>query len=298
VPAAAPVAGICTDLPPTTSAGGQCVSIDGSTFFPVPNPFNVTITEGVHTVTAFAVDNSGRHGAIQTATYQVDLSTPLAVARTVPGLPAQLPSVIAPVGWYQTLPLVVLRSVDGDQNSGTVKITYGIDGTPTTTYSLPFTVPEGYHNVYYFATDAAGNHGPIQTLPLWIDTHPPVAIATAPNPAIWLQLLDVLGNILGLSPATAQLQWAVSDNLSPHIHVWVIVYNATGTAVRYLDGGIVNNPHFNQPIFGSTAWDGRDQTLTGIVPVGLYYYRVVAQDDAHNWTQSGQSIPIQIRLSL
>jgi len=49
---------------------------------------------------------------------------------------------------------------------------------------------------------------------------------------------------------------------------------------------------------GSTAWDGQDQTLTGILPVGLYYYRVVAEDDAGNFTQSGQSIPIQIAANL
>jgi hypothetical protein len=38
--------------------------------------------------------------------------------------------------------------------------------------------------------------------------------------------------------------------------------------------------------------------LTGILPVGLYYYRVVVTDDAGNTSQSWESRPIQIKASL
>ena len=49
---------------------------------------------------------------------------------------------------------------------------------------------------------------------------------------------------------------------------------------------------------GYTMWDGKDLSLTGILPVGLYYYRVVVYDDAGNYAQSGESRPIQIKASL
>jgi hypothetical protein len=67
--------------------------------------------------------------------------------------------------------------------------------------------------------------------------------------------------------------------------------------VRYLDAGTVNTTP-GVTVNGSTPWDGHDQTLTGIVPVGLYYYRAVAVDDGGNFSQSGQSVPIQLKASL
>jgi hypothetical protein len=124
-----------------------------------------------------------------------------------------------------------------------------------------------------------------------------VVVATTPTPAIWLQLLNILGNILGFSPPQATLNWTVKDNLSPHVHVWLIIYNVTGQAVRYLDAGqFTTTPGVT--LNRSTLWDGHDQTITGLVPIGLYYYRAVAVDDAGNFAQSGQSVPIQIKASL
>jgi hypothetical protein len=104
-----------------------------------------------------------------------------------------------------------------------------------------------------------------------------------------------LGNILGLSPANAQLGWSVSDNLSSHVHITVLVFNATGAVVRQLDGGTYAVTP-GQTLTGNTPWDGRDYTITGLVPIGLYYYRVVATDDAGNVAQSGESKPIQIKI--
>ena len=69
------------------------------------------------------------------------------------------------------------------------------------------------------------------------------------------------------------------------------------TLSRQLDGPTVATQP-NVPVTGFTNWDGTDETLTGLVPVGIYYYRIVATDDAGNTAQSGESRPIQIRAGL
>jgi hypothetical protein len=61
----------------------------------------------------------------------------------------------------------------------------------------------------------------------------------------------------------------------------------------------VNNPIAVTPgVYrgGYTLWDGKDLSLTGIVPVGIYFFRVVVTDDAGNVAQSGESKPIQIKV--
>jgi hypothetical protein len=245
------------------------------------------------------VDVAGNRSAMADVPVDVDLSPPVASAVVVPGMPAQN-------GWWRSAPFpgdqvdsppqVVLRAVDGDQNSGVTTLQYQIDPTSTSpwiTYTAPFNVPEGTHTVAYRASDAAGLVEPTQYLSMPVDVTPPVVAATTPSPTLWIELLSSLGNILGLSPSTAQLNWTVSDNLSSHVHITVLVFNFGGAVVRQLDGGTYSvTPGVT--LKGSTSWDGKDQTLTGFVPVGIYYYRVVATDDAGNTAQSGESHPIQI----
>ena len=50
------------------------------------------------------------------------------------------------------------------------------------------------------------------------------------------------------------------------------------------------------PLSGFVSWNGRDNTLTGLVPLGVYYYRVSVVDDAGNTSMSEESDPITIRL--
>jgi hypothetical protein len=294
---------LCAPTPKATDPrpSGICVSIDNAGFVPYTAGF--TIPEGVHDVRAFAVDVSGQRSATQDLPIVVDLSPPRTTARLTPGAPAKN-------GWFRSAPyaghpeisppMVTLRAVDGDQNSGVSLTQYQIDTNDPTlwkTYTGPFPVAEGVHTVLYRSVDQAGLVEPTNTLPVSVDITPPVVQATSPIPALWLQLLNSLGNILGLSPAQAQLQWTVSDNLSPHAHITVLVFNVAGAVVRQLDGGTYNLTP-GTTLNGSTNWDGKDQTITNIVPIGLYYYRVVATDDAGNAAQSGESKPIQIKASL
>ncbi|HVU74031.1 MAG TPA: hypothetical protein VHE83_13790 [Mycobacteriales bacterium] len=294
-----PVAVVSTTGP--SGVDTTYVSIDHASW--VPYTPGITIPEGTHDVRSYVVNNAGVASAVVDLPVNVDLSPPLATAVLVPGAPAQN-------GWYRSTPFpgnpadsppqVVLRAVDGDQNAGVVRLQYTLDTAPTiwVDYTVPFAVPEGVHVVTYRAIDAAGLIERTQTLPVNVDVTPPVVTAASANPSIWLALLNpLLGNVLGLSPAQSQLGWTVKDNLSPHVHITVLVFNVAGAVVRQIDGGTYNVTP-GTTLTGSTAWDGHDQTVTGLVPVGVYYYRVIATDDGGTAAQSGESRPIQITAHL
>ncbi len=289
----------CYDVPGGHPAAGTCVSIDGRKFAAYSVP--ITLNEGVHTVQAYSVDAAGRRSIADARTVVIDQSAPVTTARALPPYSARN-------GWYRAVPRIVLRATDGDQNSGVQTTFYKIDSAPFVTYNGPFDVPNGHHVVSYFSKDNAGLIEPTRTLNVDVDTTPPVAIATTPEPAIWLQILSVLGNILGLSPANAKLHWTIGDQYSGKLSVRVIIFDETGNVVRQLDGGSADdNSQVCNPICtvapstalkGYTLWDGKDKSLTGLVGVGIYYYRVIVIDDAGNVAQSQEAKPVQIKASL
>ncbi len=226
---------------PPAGASGICVSIDHAAFEPYLGTF--TLPEGTHDVRAYSIDVAGTQSPLVDQTVNVDLSPPVAAAVIVPydtNANGWWHSAPFPGDQADSPPQVVLRAVDGAQGSGVVGIQYQINPTassPWVAYTGPFNVPEGVNTVTYRAYDAAGLYEPTQTLSMPVDVTPPVVTATSPTPAVWLQVLSLLGNVLGLSPAQAQLNWTVSDNLSPHVHITVLVYNAAGAVVRQLNGG-------------------------------------------------------------
>jgi len=171
-----------------------------------------------------------------------------------------------------------------------------LDGGATwATYTGPAAIPAGRRVVAYRTLDVAGLPSAPVTVALDVDVTPPQARATSADPSLWLRLVSILGNLLGLSPSQAKLRWEISDDLAPSAHVKVLVYNQTGNVVRVLDGGNhALTPGVTKS--GHTLWDGKDQSLTGIVPLGLYYYRVVVTDAAGNISQSGESRPITIKV--
>ena len=268
---------------PTPS--GVCVSVDDGPWLDRAGHSDL-IGEGLHDVRAYAIDVAGRHSPIARLDLQVDRSHPVSTIRTMPSAPAA-------GGWWRTQPTVVLRARDGDQNAGVSQLQYRLDGGTWTAYSAPFTVPEGIHTVDYRALDRSGgaNDEVSRRLTLPVDLTAPVAKALDPSPTIWSKLL---GN-LGLFPAKAKLNFRVQDNLSHQVHIYVIVYDTQGFAARRIDGGIRDITP-GVPYTGFVEWDGRDQSLTGFVGVGLYHFRVIAVDEAGNRTQTGESKPIQIKV--
>ncbi|WP_436794815.1 OmpL47-type beta-barrel domain-containing protein [Actinospongicola halichondriae] len=259
-----------------TSPSGQCVSVDGSPFVPVTGP--ITLGEGVHSVRTFTVDVAGRRSPIVEEVRSIDRSAPSIELRTLPPLPARN-------GWFRAEPIVVLRAVDGAQGSGVTGIEYRIDGGTWTDYVRPFEMDEGDHTVDYRATDAAGlvTNG---SAAMPVDLTAPVIVPRKPSPKIWSRWFG---------PDEAELRWRVTENLAGSVEITVIVHDLTGNVVRILDGG-THTVTPGTPLDGATLWDGENRTLTGLVPLGVYFYRVVAVDEAGNVAHSGESAPIQIKL--
>lgn len=290
---AAPGAGLGNDLTADVCShrlpdnrSGTCVSVDGRPFVPVTGP--LPVGEGDHVVESFSVDRSGRRSGLVRRRLLVDLSKPVPQVRLVPPRPAAN-------GWWRTTPRVELRALDGDENSGVVSLRSAIDGPPTAEHTAALVVPSGLHTVNVAATDAAGNGASeVYAQPVRVDVTSPVITAVKAKPSIWLKLFSPAGNFLGFSPPTAELSFKVKDDLSSAVRVKAIVFNETGYPVRFIEKTVAVTPGVEKTDF--VAWDGRDQSLFGHVPAGLYYFRVVAVDEAGNPAMSGESAPLQIKI--
>ncbi|MGI8685069.1 MAG: hypothetical protein ACR2MO_08295 [Acidimicrobiales bacterium] len=265
-----------------TSPSGVFVSLDGSSFGPY-NGAPITIAEGLHEVRAFTVDVSGQKSPIRAASYMVDLSKPVTSIRVRPPDPAR-------AGWWRRVPNVVLRSTDGEGNAGVGKTQDKLDGGAFEDYTGAFPVPSGAHTVTYRALDRSGpaNQEPDRSLAVPVDVTAPVVRATTPEPVIWLRTL--------LGPKNAKLKWTVAEDLGKEIRVVVIVYDATGQPVRRIvDGTRTVTPAAPAQTF-ETLWDGKDDSLLGNAPIGIYYYRVIVIDEAGNASMSGESTPLNIKI--
>ena len=75
----------------------------------------------------------------------------------------------------------------------------------------------------------------------------------------------------------------------------IVVFDTFGTAVRRLDAGTVVVPP-GMTVNGQTMWNGQNDTLSALVPIGVYHYRVVVTDEAGNVAESGESRLITIKL--
>ncbi|MEY2570710.1 MAG: hypothetical protein QOE63_1060, partial [Acidimicrobiaceae bacterium] len=275
---------LCNVLTPAANLkqpSGTCVALDGGPFVPVTGV--LSLGEGIHTVRSFAVDVAGRRGPVAESIYKIDRSAPYVASRLVPPSPARN-------GWYRVKPLVVLRANDGEDGSGVTSLVYSIDNpTPTTAYLAPFEVGEGTHTVYWKASDIVGSRS--GSFVVKVDLTPPKPVATNPSALIFIPLLG----------QTVKLNYQISDALgagdapSATLHAAVVLFDVTGNVVRRFDAGDVTVTK-GVVKSGFVTWDGKDNSLLNILPLGIYYYRVALIDEAGNTAFSGESKPITIRL--
>ena len=258
---------------------GVCVSVDGRPY--VPRGPALNIAPGIHTVRTFAIDAAGRRTAVETAVVRVDGGAPSVLARLIPAQAAR-------GGWWRSLPLVSLRAIDGGQSAGVSGIEVRVDGGAWKAYTTRVPLAEGVHTVEFRATDLAGRTTAIGTITVPVDTGAPTAIAKAPTPVIWSR---------ATGPANAKLAWRAGDDRAATVRVRVLVYDAFGQVVRDIDAGSVAVAP-GTPVDRTTNWDGKGGLLNQLVPVGMYYYRVVVTDEAGNTAMSSESQPIQIKLAL
>jgi hypothetical protein len=275
--------GVRSAVPNPSTPSGICISVDRSAW--VPYAAALTIPEGVHTIQTFSIDVSGRRSNMTQRIVRVDLSPPVVTLRTAPSDPAQN-------GWYRRFPRLVLRAVDGDQNSGVDRIEYRFGAASFTPYLGPFDAPLGISTLNFRAFDLAGlTQASVGSSTIKVDNLPPVVKALSPDPVLWIKLLSGVG----FSPSKAKLSWEFTENLTTKVQVIVNIYDEGGNPIRRIDDGIKTvTPGVKYS--GFTYWDGRDNGLIGFVGVGVYHYRVTVLDEAGNPAMSGESKPLQIKL--
>ncbi len=81
-------------------------------------------------------------------------------------------------GWLVS-PVVVTLVPTDVSGTGIARTEYGFDGSTWSTYSGPFTLPNGDFTFFYRSIDNAGNVEIAKTQPYRIDTVAPVAVASA-----------------------------------------------------------------------------------------------------------------------
>ena len=280
---------------------GVCISIDGRApgapidgpeFGPYTGPS--VLGEGDHLVRAFSVDKAGRRSAMDHNVIHIDRSDPVSIGRL---RAPQASRVGLQRPWWRHQPTLVLRATDGDQNAGIDHIEYRLNGVGApVTYTSPVTMPVGIKYVEHRAIDKSGRTSAWKRMDVAVDLTPPVVKATTASPSpLWLHI-NLLG-IIKLGPESSKLQYEVTEELSGKVKIRVLVYAATGQVVRHLDGGTLDvTPGVKKSSY--VLWDGKDDGIIGFLPAGVYYYRVVATDDAGNVAMSGESLGIQIKLKL
>jgi hypothetical protein len=175
-----------TALDATSGVSGTYHQV-GSGPFELGNVFQV-ITDGVHTINYYSVDQACNEEATQTASeaLKIDKSHP-ATTYQLSGLEGENNCFLAsPV----TVQLAASDTITGAQTSGVAELHYRVhpgSWQQTTSEVITLTVSllpgqdEAIHTVEYYATDLAGNVEPLNVLPVCIDSKAPEPIRRLPS---------------------------------------------------------------------------------------------------------------------
>lgn len=157
--------------------------------------------------------------------------------------PQTTPTLMGPTGqngWYTDTVTIYLDAIDN--TSGVASLLYRIENGSWMTYEEPFSISsEGNHTLTFYATDAAGNHEPYQTINIKIDGTKPVVNITKPLPGS-LYIMDreiislssdipiIIGTITvtvespnetsGIRLVEFSLDYQIEENISEEPWIW------------------------------------------------------------------------------
>ncbi|TLZ68302.1 MAG: hypothetical protein E6K12_01905 [Methanobacteriota archaeon] len=150
----------------TSGVANLSYRIDGGPWSLYVAPF--FLNEGRHTLDYHATDVAGLSDLGHSASVKIDTTKPVSTAAAS--------GTAGNNGWYVTPATLVLNA--SDLTSGVAHISYRIDGGPWQTYSVPFVLSDGVHDVEYNATDNAGLTETTKSLTVKVDTVAPVTTAS------------------------------------------------------------------------------------------------------------------------
>jgi len=157
----------------TSGVAETTYCLDGNTWIPYTEPFNITI-EGSTTVYYNSTDHAGNVEATQIALIQID--------KTAPETTIGLSGTLGLEGWYVSNVTVSLMGID--DISSVAETAYSLDGAPWIPYTEPFNITtEGITTVYYNSIDNAGKVEVPKSTTIMIDKTPPTTelIKGVPN---------------------------------------------------------------------------------------------------------------------
>src|SRR2546426_2505493 len=150
----------------TSGVANLSYRIDGGPWSLYAAPF--FLNEGRHTLDYHATDVAGLSDLGHSVSVKIDTTRPVSTAAAS--------GTAGNNGWYVTPATLVLNA--SDLTSGVARISYRIDGGPWQTYSVPFVLSDGVHDVEYNATDNAGLTETTKSLTVKVDTVAPVTTAS------------------------------------------------------------------------------------------------------------------------
>jgi len=196
-----------TDNLSGVASSATSYTIDNSVSKTYPGSPITVSGNGTHTLSFWSMDMAGNFGAHTTITIKIDAAVPVTQA-TLAGTQGN-------GGWYTNEAQVTLSVTD--TASGVENTFYKIDGGSPQTYSAPFSISDsGFHSLFYWSVDRAGNTESERSMQIRVDSVAPTSQASASSTS-WF-------DVWYLSPARVFIN--PSDNTS-------------GTANTYytLDGG-------------------------------------------------------------
>ncbi|MBM4236960.1 MAG: C1 family peptidase, partial [Euryarchaeota archaeon] len=134
-------------------------AVDGGGWQTYTGEFSIA-GDGNHTLDYYSVDNVDNAEATHSATFMIDVSSPVTSA--------SLSGALGSGGWYVSNVTIALTASPGP--SGLLMTKYRIDGGLWHTYASPFGLTsEGLHSVDYYSVDEAGNSEASKSLEVGID---------------------------------------------------------------------------------------------------------------------------------
>src|SRR5436309_3202249 len=223
------------------------------------------LPDGRHLIEYLATDVAGLSGPIQSLVIAVDTIPPTTVA----ALSGQEGS----NGWFVSNVTVFLNATDA--LSGLANLSYRIDNGSWQTYSAPFLLTEGVHQVDFLAIDLAGNVEPLQSLYVAIDTTPPTTSATVTyrvDQGAWQLYLAPFV----LSEGEHQIDFFATDvagNAEPIRSAYVAIDSTPPTTSASVSGSVGSNGWF---VSNATVSLNASDSLSGVAGIS---YRI----DAGPW---------------
>lgn len=141
---------------------------EGAERFYTGNIGPAELSEGNHTISYYAVDQTGNREEMQTYRFFYDKSAPVVTVSAVGDKGEREGIVFVSRGTR-------IRMDAPDNHAGTAAIRYSIDAGEEQTYEEPFPLPlpGGVHKITYRAVDKVGNWSEPKTWSLYLDITPP-----------------------------------------------------------------------------------------------------------------------------